>query len=90
MTIPAPHMAALKKSHKTDAGSVYGTKTVDGVNVACCFHIEVSFLPEHAGAEIVCKSKIKSAVKRADSRMPCQAERNFVNLGSAGNKIIPG
>ena len=49
MTIPAPHMAALKKSHKADAGSVYGTKTVDGVNVACCFHIKVSLLPESAG-----------------------------------------
>ena len=45
-------MAALKECHKADAGSVYGTKTVDGVNVACCFHIKVSLLPKPAGDKI--------------------------------------
>ena len=55
-------MAALKKCHKADAGTVYGAKTVDGVNVACCFHIKVSLLPESAGDEN--KGKMSSAVQK--------------------------
>ena len=65
-------MAALKKSHKADAGSVYGTKTVDGVNVACCFHIKVSLLPESAGDKN--KGKMSSGCKSANTKisMPSQ------------------
>ena len=56
-------MAALKECHKADSGSVYGTKTVDGVNVACCFHIKVSSSPGNLPGDKN-KGKMSSAVQK--------------------------